>query len=337
MRLSILIVIMGLPLAAQQPRIGNARVETRAAGNLDSAFRAIVASAEAPEWVAWTVPAVKGHGESCCWSNNYRGCALEGQNKTGVAGKPGPVMLEGSTTLIVLFRLEHHEVGKMQTVSGDCELDAGGLPVVLLTGVRPADSVALLAGMLKPDQYHAVGAIAMHEDASADAALEKLAGAGQPEKLREKVGFWLAAARGARGFETLKRLNAAETDDRVREKNMFAFSVSKEPQAVDALIEAAKNDKSARVRGQALFWMAHKAGQRETAAIKDSVENDPELEVKKKAVFALNQLPQGEGVPLLIQVARTSKSPEVRKQAMFWLGQSKDARAIGFFQEVLQR
>ena len=60
-------------------------------------------------------------------------------------------------------------------------------------------------------------------------------------------------------------------------------------------------------------------------------------EVKKKAVFALSQLPADEGVPRLIQVARTNKNPAVRKQAMFWLGQSKDPRALAFFEEILVR
>jgi HEAT repeat protein len=57
--------------------------------------------------------------------------------------------------------------------------------------------------------------------------------------------------------------------------------------------------------------------------------------VKKGAVFALSQLPKDEGVPLLIQVARTNANPAVRKQAMFWLGQTKDPRALKFFEEIL--
>ena len=52
-------------------------------------------------------------------------------------------------------------------------------------------------------------------------------------------------------------------------------------------------------------------------------------------MFALSQMPAEEGVPLLINVARTNSNPEVRKQAMFWLGQSKDPKALAFFEEVL--
>ena len=56
---------------------------------------------------------------------------------------------------------------------------------------------------------------------------------------------------------------------------------------------------------------------------------------KKRAVFALSQLPANEGVPKLIEVASSHSNPAVRKQAMFWLGQSKDPRALAFFERIL--
>jgi hypothetical protein len=36
-----------------------------------------------------------------------------------------------------------------------------------------------------------------------------------------------------------------------------------------------------------------------------------------------------------MDVARNNRNPEVRKQAMFWLGQSKDPRAVQFFEDIL--
>jgi hypothetical protein len=48
-------------------------------------------------------------------------------------------------------------------------------------------------------------------------------------------------------------------------------------------------------------------------------------------------MPKDQGVPLLIQVAKTNTNPVVRKQAMFWLGQSKDPRAVDFFEAVLKQ
>ena len=106
--------------------------------------------------------------------------------------------------------------------------------------------------------------------------------------------------------------------------------------ALDTLIALAKDNPSTKVRGNALFWLAKRAGQKAVGAISAAIENDPDTEVKKKAVFALSQLPQDEGVPLLIQQAKTNKNAAVRKQAMFWLGQSKDPRALKFFEEILR-
>src|ERR1700722_17466389 len=101
------------------------------------------------------------------------------------------------------------------------------------------------------------------------------------------------------------------------------------------MVRMAKEDESTRVRGQPLFWLAQKSGGPAAGATSNSIYNDPDTEVKKKAVFALSQLPKDEGVPLMINVARDNKNPAVRKQAMFWLGQSKDPRAVAFFEQIL--
>ncbi len=317
------IVLLCIPAAfAQQPRIANARLETHAVrGGLQPEMRTLTSAASAPEWAGYTVPRVPGNHGTC-------GRRLE---KT-----VSPVQLEGSGTLLLLFRLSNHVIDKVEAYSIDCELDGGGVPFHLLTGVSPTESIEYLAS-LAPDHKQAVMAIALHADPSADTALERLSAAGQPEKTKEDVAFWLGSARGARGVAILKTMLDRESSDRVREKVMFALSVSKEPAALAMLLESAKNDHSPRVRGQALFWLAHKAGQRETAAILHAVADDPDTQVKKQAVFALGQLPRDEGIPLLIQVARTNANREVRKQAMFWLGQSKDERAVKFFEEVLTK
>ena len=114
-----------------------------------------------------------------------------------------------------------------------------------------------------------------------------------------------------------------------------AIAMHAAPEAVTTLIKMAKDDASSRVRGQALFWLANRAGREAIQAITAAIEDDPDTEVKKKAVFALSQMPKDDGVPKLIQVARTNRNPAVRKQAMFWLGESRDPRALQFFEEIL--
>jgi hypothetical protein len=339
---------------AQQPHLSNGQLAVHsAAAGLDSEFRAFVASQIAPAWIGYAVPMIPGDHNMCCNGNssglNCCGtCRLEGRETGNVtSGDTRRVPLEAGKSLFVLFRVEKGQVQKIRAFTEECQLDAGGLPFHWLTGVRPADSTSLLASMVRASETEdkaanrladsALAALAFHDDASADRVFEQSTAANQPESIRERASFWLGAARGRKGYDILRRMMSDDPSARVREKVVFALSISKEPEAVATMIEAAKRDKSDHVRGQALFWLGQKAGKKAVSAIADAIENDPETEVKKKAVFALSQLPADEGVPRLIQVARTHKNPAVRKQAMFWLGQSKDPRALAFFEEVLTR
>ena len=123
--------------------------------------------------------------------------------------------------------------------------------------------------------------------------------------------------------------------DNANKQAVHAIAMHNTPSALTTLIRVAKEDRDARHRSDALFWLAQRAGQQSVATITDAINNDPEVEVKRKAVFALSQLPKDEGVPKLIEIARTHRNPEVRKQAFFWLGQSRDPRAVQFFEEIL--
>lgn len=345
------ILLLAGSLIAQQPRLANAKLETRsAAGGLEKEFRALLAGRSGPAWVGYAVPAVAGEHQMCCSNSNgcCGACVLEDRARAArPVAPPGPVRLESPPSILALFRIDQTNVEKIRTFSLDCELDIGGLPFYWFTDVRPVESIAWLTTFaLSPEEEKerrnrlsepSVAAIALHSDPAADQALERFVAAGQPERLRERAAFWLGSARGKRGYEVLRTLLANDPSDRLREKAVFALSVSKEPEAIPAIVEVAKNDRSAHVRGQALFWLAQKAGKKEAAVITEAIEKDPNTEVKKRAVFALSQLPKEEGVPLLIQVARTNRNPVARKQAMFWLGQSKDPRALGFFEEILTK
>ena len=363
----LLTTVYCLAAAAQEPQVVDARRRSlSAAGGLASAFHSIESLETGPAWIGYAVPVVPGEHAMCC--NGSIGdfakqgcgrCQLESRQgeEPGRSVNPGDerrVKLESSPYFLVLYRATAGKILKIRSFSLECELDAGGLPFIWLTDVRPADSVAWLSSFVKAGagragaegddegagedgrlSNSALAAIAFHADASAERALGDFVAPGQPERLREHAAFWLGVARGRQGYEVLSRLLRDDQSERFREKAVFALYVSEEPQAVDAIIGGAHHDPSAHVRGQALFWLAQKAGKKAAATITEAIENDPETEVKKHAVFALSQLPKDEGVPLLIQVARTSGNAAVRKQAMFWLGQSQDPRAPAFFEEIL--
>ena len=343
---------------AETPQVVNAKMETRAvSSSLSDTFRSLEAQADKPEWVGYSVAEVPGDRIVCCgnFNDNYGACGtcrLEKENGFTSSGskndgETGTVQLEGSRQLVVLFRLEGKQAMRIRQASENCTLDAGGLPFIWLTGVKPTESVALLADFVRKSTFeghgdHEIGqgalsAIALHADASADRAFEFFVASDQPEQLRKHASFWLGASRGKSGELLLQKMAKTDPSPEVRSQVAFALSVSHEPEALPEMIRMAKEDESAHVRGQALFWLAQKAGQKALTAITGAIENDPDTEVKKKAVFALSQMPKDEGVPKLIEVAKTNRNREVRKQAMFWLGQSNDPRALDFFEQVLTR
>ncbi len=344
--------------STETPQVINAKIETRpVTSSLAEAFRGVQAQADKPEWVGYSVAEIVGDRTVCCgnFNDSYGSCGtcrLENENgmtssTSQKSATGGTVQLEGSRQLVVLFRLDGKQVMRIREASENCTLDAGGLPFIWLTGVNPAESVALLADFVHKATFEghgehdigqgALSAIALHADPSANRAFESFVAADQPEQLRKHASFWLGAAREKAGELLLQKMAKSDPSSEVRSQVAFAFSVSHEPEALSEMIRMAKEDENSHVRAQALFWLAQKAGQRAMSAITGAIENDPDTDVKKKAVFALSQMPKDEGVPKLIEVAKTNRNREVRKQAMFWLGQSNDPRALDFFEQVLSR
>ncbi|MGE0462555.1 MAG: HEAT repeat domain-containing protein [Vicinamibacterales bacterium] len=146
---------------------------------------------------------------------------------------------------------------------------------------------------------------------------------------------WVTGVAAPQSVALLSRFTTAQTPRRVADGALAALSMHADPSATTTLLGVAKSGGSSHVRGQALFWVAQRAGERAAPAIAEAIERDPDTAVKKKAVFALSQLPRGEGVPRLIEVAEHHSNAAVRRQAMFWLGQSKDPRALAFFERIL--
>lgn len=339
---------------AQQPNVTNGNLQpSSAAAGLETTLRQAAGSGTGPVWIAYAVPMVDSSkprticcgnyttgdgGTSCCG-----GCSLESDNyvnsRSGACVQDTP-----QTHLVVFLRYASGQVTRVRAMTPNCSVDAGGLTVHWLTDVNPAQSVDLLTALAQgkggePERYvtdSAIMSLALHADASADAALSRLIAADQPEKMREKTAFWLAVERGRPGFLQIQKLAREDASGSFRSKLALDLSLTHEADAVPELIRMVHQDADAHVRSQALFWLAQKAGKKAAAEVSNAIENDPDTEVKKKAVFALSQM-HDEGVTRLIEVARTNRNREVRRQAIFWLGQSHDPRALAFIEEVLTK
>jgi hypothetical protein len=316
-----------LPLGAQPKLLVNAKLDTRsAAAGLEQAFRPLVTAPPQPAWIAYSVPTTRVN----------LGCDYVRDGWS----QPGVIHLEPPDHAVILFRVDGGAVERIRTLSPDCEIDAGDLPVHWLAEVKPAESVALLdtfATQRERFMDGAMAAIAAHADPAADAALERFLAPSQPESVRLRVVNWLGNMRGRRGFDMLKNAIAGDPSDRVRERAISTVGNSREPEALDLLMSIARKDASPRMRMEALSALHRHSGTKVLGTLKDAIESDPEPQVKRRAVGTLGSMPDGEGVPLLIQLAKATSDTDVRKQAMNSLGQSRDGRAIGFFEEVLKK
>jgi HEAT repeat protein len=363
---SLTIITSAGALAAQQSRISNAKLTVQTAGSpFVQSFRTLVGNQPDVAWIGYKVPVVNGERVMCCfdsgttWVNGSvvmadgrrccGGCRLEPSsdgtsmwNRSQPSG--GPVRLEGSDRMTVLFRVAERRVDRVRIFSDDCELDAGGRPVVWLADVKPPDSIALLESLVGPEPQQrdrvvegAISAIALHGDAAADAALDRLVATDRPDAVRKKVTFWLGNARGRHGLDVLKRVLRDDPSIEVRKGAVFGVSQSHEKDAFDTLANTARTDPEPRLRSEALFWIAQQNDSRAPAIILEALEKDSSREVRKKAVFALSQLKDDGGVEALVKVARSNTDPGTRSEAIFWLGQKAGRKASAAITERIDQ
>jgi len=327
MRAAICVVAAALSLCAQPKNLVNAKVQQRsAASGLEGQVRSLLASQPQPAWIGYSVPSTR---------TSFLGCdyVRDGMSTSGV------VHLEPPDHIVVLYRVDGNAINRIRTISPDCEIDAGGVPVYWLSDVQPAQSVNYLASLI-PDRERVgdspLNAIAQHGDPAADQVLERYLAPTQPESQRQRVVSLMASARGRHGFEVLRKLITSDPDERVRERAVSSLANSREPEALDLMISIASKDTNAKLREQAVSALSRKSTKAVLPTLTKVVESDPDAAVRRRAVTALNQLPDGDGIPTLIQVVKTSQNPEVRKAAMNSLGQSRDPRAVAFFEYVLK-
>lgn len=349
--LPLLALLLALSLAqtaaAEIPgvNVSNARLETgSAAAGLRSALRQAGSGSREPYWVAWSVPMVEGERYACCFGKGYRAstCRLEGKNEGWGNSDPEGSARKPDQKLIVLLRMEGGQAGQIRAFSESCPLDAGKRRFVWLGPAKPEESVAVVADLAGDEARRhgqaseAYAALALHRNAGADAALEKLASAPRSAKERDEPIFWLGQRRGPRGVHFLSGLAASDPSDEIREKALFSLSQSRSPEAVESVLEAARSDKSPKVRGHALFCLSQTHSPKAGPAILEAIKTDPEESTRKQGIFALSQLRGGQGTAMLILLGRETEDPEIRREILFWLSQSKDPAAVELVDKFLE-
>ncbi len=323
------------PLPAEPPHLVHAQI-TESSSDLREVIGRLE-QADQPTWVVWSVPT---HDGVTLGPGDDSIASLEHGNGWGHSYHQGSRLTD--TRAILLLRVAAHTLTELRVESPTRTLDAGGLPVVELTGITPEQSLAALkqvaaASKTIPLRDSLVFAISLHGSSKTIPTLESLTTTSNPADLRERACFWLGSSPDPAAFAVLQHLARTDPDPRFREKLTFDLTLAKQTAATDELIRLAHTDPAVGVRKQAQFWMAHLGGDRILGELRSSTATDSDTEVRQSAVFALSQLPADQATPQLIHVAQSNNNPEVRKQAVFWLGQSSDPKALDFLTKLLEQ
>jgi hypothetical protein len=279
-----IVTAFGVAVSARQARITNGQVATNAGGRaLASTVQSLTASTADVAWIGYMVPVKDRDRTMCCWSNGngyFSGsmassdapccgsCRIEpgssaAAGKTAPPSAAGPVKLEGSDRMLVLLRVENRQVDRIRAFSEDCEIDAGGRAVTLIDDVTPADSVALLASLVRREPERksritngALAALAEHDEVLAGAALTTLAREHTAASVRGDAIFWLGQVAGRKAAAMITESIEKDPETEVKRRAVFALSQLPREEGVPLLIDVARKNTNPAVRKQAIFWLS---------------------------------------------------------------------------------
>jgi hypothetical protein len=274
----------GVAASAKQARITNAQVATNPGGRtLASTVQSLTVSTTGVAWIGYMIPVKNRDRTMCCWSNGngyFSGsiassnapccgsCRIEpganAESREAASQSPtGPVKLEGFDRMLVLIRVEDRQVDRVRAFSEDCEIDAGGRTVHLIEDVNPADSVALLASLVRRESDRksritngALAALAEHDEALAGAALATLAREHTAAAVRGDAIFWLGQVAGRKAVGTISETIEKDPETEVKRRAVFALSQLPRDEGVPLLIDVARKNTNPAVRKQAIFWLS---------------------------------------------------------------------------------
>ena len=151
--------LLTVTLSAQAP-ITNAKVDMRSAAQGVDRVVQSVAATRTPAWVGYRL-ATAPQARRTCGSNGSR------------------VLLEPPSEFYVLARLEAGEIVTLRSFTPECDIDAGGLPLIWLTDLKPADGVAWLVQLARTSantdiKRAAVSALTRSGDPAATKFFEEL-------------------------------------------------------------------------------------------------------------------------------------------------------------------
>lgn len=230
-------------LAAQAPVV-NAVVERRAPSADFARDVRTAAERQTPAWVGYKVPIQRRSDASYL---NYAGCC-------------GQCRLAPPADLVVLARVQRGEILELRPLAVDCDMDAGGMPLIWFEPVTADASVAWLSGLVTaspegrgrvPDQ--ALSAIAQHAGQGATASLLTFAQSGMTPQMRGRALSALAQRAAEQALPAIDAALQKDPDTEMKKLAVNALTRFPNGEGIPKLMEVARSHPNADVRRQAML------------------------------------------------------------------------------------
>jgi HEAT repeat protein len=240
-----LLAIAVIPAAAQSPVV-NAVVERRTAS---ADFARDVQSAAArpmPAWIGYRVPITR---------------RADAGLQTAESSCCGRCRLAPPSDLVVLARVQQGSVLELRPLAADCDMDAGGMPLVWFDGVNADASVAWLSTLVANPPagsprvaQNALLAIGQQAGQTAVSALVKFGQSGTTQ-VRSQSLVWLARRAAAEALPAIDLALQKDPDTEVKKQAVFALSRFPNQEGIPKLMDVARTHSNPEVRRQAMFWL----------------------------------------------------------------------------------
>ena len=238
-----LVLAAAIPAGAQSPVI-NAVVEKRTPSADFVRDVQTVASRATPAWLGYRVPIARRVDASM---QSVDACC-------------GRCRLAPSTELVVLARVQNGSILELRPLAVDCDMDAGGMPLIWFDGVNPDASVAWLRTLVTQTSdgrrrvsESALVAISQHAGSAAPAALVQFAQSGTPE-IRGRALFWLARRAADQALPAID-VALKDPDTEVKKQAVVALSRFPNGEGIPRLMEVARANANPEVRRHAMLML----------------------------------------------------------------------------------
>ena len=230
-------------LTAQSPVV-NAVVEKRAPSADFARDIRTVADRTTPAWIGYRVPIAR---RSDAALQTYAGCC-------------GQCRLAPPTDLVVLARVQRGEILELRPLAVDCDMDAGGMPLIWFEPVTADASVAWLSALASAPPEgrgrtadQALSAISQHAGQAAAASLVRFAQPGATTQVRGRALVFLAQRAADQALPAIDAALQKDQDTEIKKLAVTALTRFPNGEGIPRLMEVARTHSNADVRRHAML------------------------------------------------------------------------------------